>query len=200
MFCFPTDVVGEHARKGRPARIVVKVNGLEDPAIVRELYRASMAGVEIDLIVRDICRLRPGLEDVSETISVYSVVGRFLEHSRIFYFENGGDPEYYLGSADWMTRNLDHRVEAVTPVEDPAIRRQLKFNLELILADNRRRWTMHSDGSYDHQAPGDDPAVDTQAVLMEEAHTTARDEEATVGIPCSFPVEGDLLVEPTEGG
>jgi polyphosphate kinase len=185
----------EHAQEGRSARIVVKVNGLEDPAIVEELYRASMAGVDIDLLVRDICRLRPGIEGVSETVTVHSVVGPFLEHSRIYYFENGGDPEYYLGSADWMTRNLDHRVEAVTPVEDPRIRRQLKFNLELLLADNRRRWVMNADGSYDQCRPGDDRVVDTQSVLMEETlQAEARDASAG-GIPCSFPTDGELLVE-----
>ncbi|MFB6217779.1 MAG: polyphosphate kinase 1, partial [Halobacteriaceae archaeon] len=187
----------DHARAGRRARIVAKVNGLEDPDVVAELYRASMAGVDIDLVVRDICRLRPGLAGVSENVTVHSVVGRFLEHSRVFYFANGGDPEYYLGSADWMTRNLDHRVEAVTPVEDPAIRRQLKFNLELLLADNRRRWTMAPDGSYDQQRPeGDEPVVDTQAVLMEEARRAAGDEDAHTGVPGDFPVEGDLLVTP----
>ena len=116
----------DHARADRRARIVVKVNGLEDPKMVEELYRASMAGVEIDLIVRDICRLRPGLEDVSENITVHSIVGRFLEHARIFYFENAGDPDWYIGSADWMTRNLDHRVEAVTPVEATGLRNQLR--------------------------------------------------------------------------
>jgi polyphosphate kinase len=118
-----------HARAGRPARIIIKVNALEDPELIEELYRASMAGVDIELIVRDICRLRPGLTGISETITVHSLVGYFLEHSRIYYFENGGDPEYYLGSADWMTRNLDKRVEAVTPVSDPELCRQLKTNL-----------------------------------------------------------------------
>ena len=186
----------EHAREGRPARIVVKVNGLEDPAIVEELYRASMAGVDVDLVVRDICRLRPGVEDVSENIAVHSIVGPFLEHSRIYYFENGGDPEYYLGSADWMSRNLDHRVEAVTPVEDPRIRRQLKFNLELLLADTRRRWVMNADGSYDQCRPTEDGrVVDTQRVLMEEASRASTEGGSTDGIPGSFPVEGDLLIE-----
>jgi polyphosphate kinase len=186
----------EHAREGRHTRIVVKVNGLEDPAIVKELYRASAAGVNIDLIVRDICRLRPGVESVSESVRVHSVVGPFLEHSRIYYFENGGDPEYYLGSADWMTRNLDHRVEAVAPVEDPAIRRQLKFNLELLLADNRRRWVMNADGSYDQRRPEDDERiVDTQAVLMEETLRAGTEDAFRGGIPCSFPIEGDLLIE-----
>ena len=132
----------EHARNGERARIVAKVNAFEDPEIVEELYRASMVGVDIDLIVRDICRLRPGLDDISETVNVYSVVGRFLEHSRIFYFENAGDPEYYTGSADWMTRNLDNHVEAVAPIEDPEIRQQLRYNLEVVLVDNRMCWEM----------------------------------------------------------
>jgi polyphosphate kinase len=190
----------DHARAGRPARIVVKVNGLEDPEMVAELYRASMAGVEIDLIVRDICRLRPGLDGISENIRVHSVVGRFLEHSRVFYFENGRNPEYYIGSADWMTRNLDYRVEAVTPIEDPDLRRQLKFNLELVLQDNRRRWTMNPDGSYDQQTPAEgEPVLDTQAVLMDEARTAAESEHVTRGIAREYPVEGDLLVEPVEG-
>jgi polyphosphate kinase len=184
-----------NAQADRPARIVAKVNSLEDPDIVEELYRASMAGVDIDLVVRDICRLRPGLEGVSETISVHSVVGRFLEHSRIFYFENGGDPEYYIGSADWMTRNLDNRVEAVTPVEDPALRRQLKFVLELALADNRRRWTMNADGTYDQRTPDGDRAIDTQAVLMDEARAAAESEDCDVGMRGSFPVDGDLSVD-----
>ena len=205
-----------NALEGRGARIVAKVNGLEDPAIVEELYRASMAGVDIDLIVRDICRLRPGLDDVSENIEVHSLVGRFLEHSRIFYFENGaraespqadgdvvdgGGPEYYIGSADWMTRNLDSRVEAVTPVEDPDIRRQLKFNLELILADNRKRWRMRSDGRYDQQTPDDDePVVNTQEVLMREAMKAGRHEDVSTGVPADYPVDGDLLVDATESG
>ena len=187
----------QHAQAGRSARIVIKVNGLEDPDIVEELYRASMAGVEIDLIVRDICRLRPGLEEVSETISVHSIVGRFLEHSRIFHFENGGDPEYYIGSADLMTRNLDSRVEAVAPVDDPHVRRQLKFNLELALADNRKRWTMNPDGSYDKQVPGEDPVVEMQSVLMREAEKAA-EQDGAIELLADHPSDVDLLVEPTE--
>ncbi|WP_277542088.1 polyphosphate kinase 1 [Haloarcula laminariae] len=199
-----------HAQAGRPARIVAKVNGLEDPDIVEELYRASMAGVDIDLIVRDICRLRPGIEGISENVSVHSVVGRFLEHSRIFYFENGaraarssemddppqgGEPDYYIGSADWMTRNLDYRVEAVTPVEDPALRRQLKFNLDLVLADNRKRWVMESDGSYSQQYPRDgEPVVNTQEILMRETLKARRQEDVTVGLPADYPVDSDILV------
>jgi len=156
----------EHARAGQRARIVVKINGLEDPSMVEELYRASMAGVEIDLIVRDICRLRPSIEGLSENITVHSIVGRFLEHARIFYFENGGSPEWYIGSADWMTRNLDYRVEAVTPVEDTQLREQLRFILEASLTDNRRRWVMQSDGTYEAVSSDDDPVRDIQEILM----------------------------------
>ncbi|MFQ3476777.1 polyphosphate kinase 1 [Halonotius sp. F2-221B] len=162
------------AEAGEGGRIVAKVNGLEDPDIVAELYRAGMAGVDIDLIVRDICRLRPGIEGISETITVHSVVGRFLEHSRIFYFEHGGDPEWYLGSADWMTRNLDNRVEAVTPVTDDRLRGQLQYILETMLSDNRRRWLLQADGSYEQVSPADDePVRDTQSLLMEQAYRTA---------------------------
>ncbi|WP_299267440.1 polyphosphate kinase 1 [Halorientalis sp.] len=190
----------DHARAGRRARIVAKVNALEDPKIVEELYRASIAGVDIDLIVRDICRLRPGLEDVSETVSVYSVVGRFLEHSRIFYFENGGEPEYYTGSADWMTRNLDNRVEAVTPIEDVEIRRQLRYILEIMLADNRKCWEMQSDGTYVQRRPdADEPERNTQQLLMqntlEELHA---DDDLGVETTASPPTETELLVAPTE--
>ncbi|MFC6721442.1 polyphosphate kinase 1 [Halobacteriaceae bacterium SHR40] len=204
----------QHAQAGRPARIVIKINGLEDSAIVEELYRAAIAGVEIDLIVRDICRLRPGLEEISENISVHSIVGRFLEHSRIYYFENGaraaeseeidhcsdgGGPEYYIGSADWMTRNLDKRVEAVTPVEDPRIRRQLKFNLDVILADNRKRWTMNSDGSYDQKRPQEGAVViNTQQVLMEQTRRAARASDNETGLMTDFPVDSDILVETPE--
>jgi len=156
----------EHARAGRQARIVVKINGLEDPSMVEELYRASMAGVEIDLIVRDICRLRPGIEGVSDNVTVHSIVGRFLEHARIFYFENGGKPRWYIGSADWMTRNLDYRVEAVTPVETTELREQLRFVLEASLSDNRRRWVMRSDGSYERAPSDDKPVRDVQETLM----------------------------------
>ena len=187
----------EHARNGRRARIVVKVNGLEDPEIVRELYEAGRAGVEIDLIVRDICRLRPGLEGLTGTVRVHSLVGRFLEHSRIFYFENGGDPEWYIGSADWMTRNLDNRVEAVAPVEDPVIREQLRFNLHLLLSDNRRRWTMQPDGSYRQQRPDEGPVIDTQAILMDRTLAARERDDVHTGIVPEHPdVDGDLLVEP----
>ena len=197
-----------YAQAGQPARIVVKVNSLEDPEIIEELYRASMAGVDIDLIIRDICRLRPGLDGISDSISVHSVVGRFLEHSRIFYFENGaraedpdavdasgGRPEFYIGSADWMTRNLDHRVEAVTPVEDPMLRRKLKFNLELILADNKQRWMMNSDGSYDQQQPDGEPPVATQETLMQKTMASLDTDDPAEGFTAEFPTDTDIFVD-----
>ncbi|MFB6101984.1 MAG: polyphosphate kinase 1 [Haloplanus sp.] len=160
------------ARDGGDARIVAKVNALEDPGIVAELYRAAMAGVEIDLVVRDICRLRPGVDGVTDTVTVRSVVGRFLEHSRIYYFENDGDPDYFIGSADWMTRNLDRRVEAVTPIDDPEIRSTLDDILARYLSDNRRSWEMRPDGSYVQRTPASgEEARDVQAMLMHRAET-----------------------------
>lgn len=164
----------EHARDGEDARIVAKMNRLEHPTVVRALYEASRAGVDIDLVVRDICRLRPGLDGVSETVSVRSIVGRFLEHSRIFYFENTGDPDYFIGSADWMVRNLDNRVEAVTPVTDDGLRDYLDFALDTLLADNWNAWEMNPDGTYDAVTPGDDAVVNAHAVFMERAAAEAR--------------------------
>ncbi|MFC7068638.1 polyphosphate kinase 1 [Halobaculum lipolyticum] len=190
-----------HARAGTGGRIVVKVNGLEDPAIVEELYRASRAGAEIDLIVRDICRLRPGIEGISDRVRVHSVVGRFLEHSRIFYFENAGDPEWYIGSADWMTRNLDNRVEAVAPIESVPIRRQLRFVLSATLADNRRRWVMDADGNYEQVRPADgEPVRDVQQILM-DATERAVAANSRIGIEIDESlVDRDLLVEPRGDG
>ncbi|OYR38991.1 polyphosphate kinase 1 [Halorubrum sp. Ib24] len=190
----------DHARAGRQARIVVKVNGLEDPSMVEELYRASMAGVEIDLIVRDICRLRPGIDGLSENVTVHSIVGRFLEHARIFYFENGGSPEWYIGSADWMTRNLDYRVEAVTPVEDIELRRQLRFILEASVTDNRRRWVMQSDGRYEQVSSDDEPVRDIQEILM-AATEAAVDRGYGLGMVVDTElIDSELLVEDVEGG
>ena len=185
----------DHARADRKARIVVKINGLEDPEMVEELYRASMAGVEIELIVRDICRLRPGIDGLSENVTVHSIVGRFLEHARIFYFENGGTPEWYIGSADWMTRNLDYRVEAVTPVENTELRRQLRFILEASLKDNRRRWTMQSDGSYERVSSDEGPVRDVQEILM-KATEAALDRGYGPGMVVDTDlIDSTLLVE-----
>ncbi len=138
----------ENAAQGRPASITAKMNSLLDPDIIRSLYAASCAGVKIRLLVRGICCLRPGIKGASENIEVSSIVGRFLEHSRIFRFENGGQPEVYLSSADWMPRNLDRRVELMFPVNDPSIARQIEEILYASLDDNAKAWHMHSDGSY----------------------------------------------------
>jgi len=133
---------------GERGHIQWKLNALEDIDIVRALYRASQRGVTIDLIVRDTCRLRPGLDGVSSSIKVVSIIGRFLEHGRIYYFHNGGRPEYYIGSADAMQRNLEKRVEVLVPIEDPRLQSELRFTLDTELSDQRGAWDMQPDGSY----------------------------------------------------
>jgi polyphosphate kinase len=155
-----------HARAGRPARLIFKLNAVVDPSMTDLLYSASQAGVQIALIVRGICCLRPGVPGMSERISVRSIVGRFLEHSRIYYFANDGAPEVYLGSADLMQRNLDRRVETLFPVEDPGLVAQIHTLLETYLADNTRARLLLPDGSYAWTQPGaDTPPVDSQAAL-----------------------------------
>ena len=161
----------EHARNGFHARIVAKMNALVDPRMIVALYEASQAGVKVDLIVRGMCCLRPQLPGISENIRVISIVGRFLEHSRIFYFHNQGSEEVFIGSADWMTRNLDRRVEAVVPIDDPAIAKDLQEILGILLADNRQAWDLQADGHYIQRRP----AVgiieqSSQRTLMEMAH------------------------------
>jgi polyphosphate kinase len=138
----------ELARAGQPARIVAKVNSLVDPAIIEELYLASQAGVQIDLIVRGMCSIRPGVPGLSEHIRVLSIVDRYLEHARIFYFQNGGSPICLLASAEWMQRNFDHRVEIAFPVIDPQLQAKLKEILEIQLGDTAKGWSMQSDGGY----------------------------------------------------
>lgn len=166
----------EAHRIGDPARIQMKMNGLEDPDVVRALYKASMAGVPIDLIVRDTCRLRPRVPGLSETTRVVSVIGRFLEHGRIYYFHNGGDEEYYIGSADCMSRNLQGRVEVLVPVEDPELRSELRFVLDSQLEDRRGGWEMQSDGSYVLKAPvADAEARSSQALMIERAGSQRRE-------------------------
>ncbi len=156
------------AHQGDHARIVAKMNALVDPQMIATLYQASQAGVQIDLIVRGMCCLRPGVPGVSDNIRVISIVGRFLEHSRIFYFHNQGQEEIFIGSADWMTRNLDRRVEAVVPIEDPAIVKDLQEILGIMLADNRQAWDLLPDGRYIQRHPtGDDPEQNSQKNLME---------------------------------
>jgi polyphosphate kinase len=155
----------DHAKAGRAGHIRAKMNSMVDPAIISLLYEASQAGVRIELVIRGMCSLRPGLAGVSENISVLSVIGRFLEHSRLFWFANGGEPELFLGSADWMPRNLDRRVEAVAPVEDGKLRRQLEALMQLYLEDNTA-WVMHSDGQFTQRQP-EGEQNSAQAVLMD---------------------------------
>lgn len=142
-----------HMAAGGKGLIQMKMNALEDPAIVRALYEAAQAGVRIDLIVRDTCRLRPGIPGLSESVTVISVVGRFLEHSRLFYFHNDGDEEYFIGSADAMTRNLNSRVEVLAPVTEPHLQQELRRLIDLQLNDQRCAWEMGSDGSYVQRQP-----------------------------------------------
>ena len=138
----------EHAEAGRPFGTKAKMNQLQDPALFRELYQASRTGVPISLNIRGLCILKPEVPGLSENIRVFSVLGRFLEHGRIYRFENGGDPEFYIGSADWMKRNLDRRVETMAPVTDPSLRDEIDAILEVLENDNHTAWDLQSDGSY----------------------------------------------------
>ena len=159
----------EHQRAHRPARLIFKINALADPGMIRNMYRASQCGVRTDLIVRGVCCLRPGIAGISENISVRSIVGRFLEHSRIYFFENGGNPEVYIGSADLMERNLDRRVEVLCPVHQPDLRTHLRdVVLETYLADTERARVLQTDGSYVAVEPGDNvDRVNAQKRLLD---------------------------------
>ena len=156
----------ENARKGKPAQLIAKLNAVVEPEIIQALYRASQAGVQIDLIVRGMCSLRPGVKGLSENIKVRSVVGRFLEHHRAFYFLNGGEPELYLSSADWMERNLFRRVEIAFPVLDKKIRERIVEELQAYLADKAQSWLLQADGSYQKPRQGDGKPV--QLKFLEE--------------------------------
>ncbi len=152
---------------GSPGHIQLKMNALEDSDIVKGLYQATQAGVKVDLIVRDTCRFRPGIKGLSETGSVVSIVGRFLEHARITYFHNGGDEEYFIGSADLMQRNLMHRVEVLVPVESPALRQELRLILDVQLSDKHNAWDMQPDGTYIRRTPSeDDKSMSCQETLI----------------------------------
>ena len=159
----------EHQKQGYPSYIIAKMNSLVDPEIIKALYEASQLGVNIDLIIRGMCCLRPKVKGLSDRIRVISVIGRFLEHSRIFYFSNGGDEQVYIGSADWMPRNLDARVEVITPIEDPSLVKELKQILEIVLADNRQAWDLRSDGTYIQRHPKDgEPEMSSQKHFMSQ--------------------------------
>jgi polyphosphate kinase len=158
----------------RPGRIIMKMNNLSDAAVIDALYAASRAGVRIDLIVRSVCTLRPGVEGLSKSITVKSIVGRYLEHSRIFYFQNGGDEEVYIGSADMMERNLDHRVEALAVVKSPEIRDQLKLVLDLGLSDNVGAWTLDRNAKWRRVAtPESEVRLSLQEQLMRHSAADA---------------------------
>jgi polyphosphate kinase len=148
------DREAEHARNGRPAHIIAKMNALLEPEAIEALYRASQASVRVDLIVRGVCALRPGVPGLSDNIRVCSVIGRFLEHSRIFYFRNDRDPDLYLSSADWMDRNFFRRVEACFPVRDRGLKeRVLREGIRPYLNDNAQAWLMDANGHYRRRAP-----------------------------------------------
>lgn len=158
----------ENAEHGKPARIIAKMNALYDEELVNELYAASQAGVQIDLIVRGVCQLRPGVPGLSENIRVRSIIGRFLEHHRVFYFENSGNPELYCSSADWMLRNMFHRVETCFPIKHKRIRDRILEDLHLYLADNTHAWSLQEDGSYRLTQPKEgEETIDAQAILLE---------------------------------
>jgi polyphosphate kinase len=158
----------EHAQAGRGGRIIAKMNSLVEPGTIRRLYEASQAGVDIDLIVRGICCLRPGVKGVSDNIRVRSIVGRFLEHTRVFCFGNGGEQEIYLASADWMDRNFFRRVEVAFDMQDARIKTRIADELDLYLQDNIQAWLLNAEGRYQRAAPAEGaPPLAAQRRLME---------------------------------
>jgi polyphosphate kinase len=175
LFVAPADLRGrfldlvqreaKHAREGRPAHIIAKMNALVDTGMIDALYAASRDGCKVDLLVRGICCLRPGVDGLSENIRVLSIIGRFLEHSRIFYFANGGEAEYYIGSSDWMPRNFDRRVEAVAPVEKASLHERLRALLDLYRSDNRQAWELGADGAWVQRHP-DGPVRASHELLL----------------------------------
>jgi polyphosphate kinase len=159
----------DNARAGKDARIIAKINSLNAPGIIDALYAASQAGVRIDLIVRGICSLRPGVPGLSENIQVRSIVGRFLEHSRVYYFLNDGEEEYYCSSADWMERNLLRRNESCFEIRQKRLKEQILHDLELYLTDNCQAWVLHGDGSYERLMPaGDESRISAQDIFVEQ--------------------------------
>ncbi len=174
------DRESQHARAGGSARIIVKLNALVEPLVIEALYRASCAGVRVQLIVRGVCALCPGIPGVSENITVRSVIGRFLEHSRVYWFENGGAPELYLSSADWMERNFFRRVEIAFPVLREQHRDRIFRDLEAYLADNVNAWELRSDGTYQRVTPGTDAPREAQQMMLERyTGTPSHDSEAS---------------------
>ena len=178
-----------NALAGRPARIIAKMNKLVDPVTIENLYAASQAGVKIDLIVRATCCLRPGVKGLSENIRLRNLVGRFLEHARVFYFENAGDPLVYAGSADWMPRNFFRRVEALFPLEDVALRRRVIDEMLLVeLRDNEDARELQPDGTYAPvpRAAGDGP-FQAQRYFLTAAEVRVRPAVAAIIVPAVPP-------------
>ncbi len=156
-----------NAKDGKPARIIAKVNSLNEPQLIDALYEASQAGVQVDLILRGICSLRPCVKGLSENIHVRSIVGRFLEHSRVYYFLNDGSEEFYCSSADWMDRNMFRRNESCFEIRQKAMKEQIRHDLELFLADNCQAWVLSSDGSYERLSPGKNKRISAQETFLE---------------------------------
>ena len=182
----------KNAREGKPAYIKAKMNSLVDDGIIRALYEAAMAGVKIDLVVRGICCLRPGVPGISENIRVTSIVGRFLEHSRIYYFENGGDSKVYLASADWMQRNLDRRVEVAFIVEDEDIKKEVCEIMDITLADNVKARVMQSDGTYKRVDRRGKEPIHSQMLFYDmaiEKNRSEKKEKTDIFIPMTSPVD-----------
>jgi polyphosphate kinase len=172
------DREAQNAVDGKPARIVAKMNALVDPSVIEALYRASRAGVQIDLLVRGICCLVPGVAGISENIRVISIIDRFLEHSRIFRFANGGSPEVWIASGDWMPRNFLRRIETTFPVRDNAVAKRISEQiLPISLADNVKAWTLEPDGSYRRRTPGDQRPLRSQEMFI----SIARADSVSVG-------------------
>ena len=163
-----------HQGNGKTGRVIAKMNALDDQTLIQELYRASQSGVRIDLIVRGHCRLRPGVPGFSDNIRVISVIGRFLEHSRIYHFHNDGDPITFIGSADWQRRNLEDRIEVVVPIEQEELQGRLVRTLSFCLEDNRQAWDLHADGRYVQRHPAEGEAIRSlHEILMERAAARA---------------------------
>ncbi len=195
-FLYLIEREAEIARSGKEGRIVAKMNSLSDPDIIEALYKASAAGVRIELIVRGICCLKTGIKGVSENISVRSITGNFLEHARIFWFKNDENPEVYCGSADWMPRNLDRRVEIVFPVTDESLKARLWHILNTELKDNRRANVLRPLGcEYVKEGLRQKKAVDSQLIAVKEAADAAKKarpkkiSESRVFIPKTKPVK-----------
>ena len=176
----------ENAKNGKEARIIAKINSLVDEVVIKELYNASKAGVKIDLIVRGICCLRAGIPDMSENITVRSITGRFLEHSRIFYFHNEGHEDLYMGSADWMPRNLNRRVELMFPIEDPDCRARVMEVLEVELNDTVRAHFLDTDGTYHKVDLRGKIKLDSQEELIRLADESALEKFGTYEDNTSF--------------